>query len=281
MPRYLLTRRVKTFLKMPDSSTPLNAKERKQMIKFLRHHLIEVFNYPFMDKYLWRHVKIKFDKNNGLHYVRTHENHRLYFKRGMTKKEVRFMYNGLCMEQDDLSPHNYCFNDLMIGTNSVFADIGAAEGNFSLKFIDKIKKIYLFEHDHNWNEALEATFHPWKEKVIIVNKCVSNHDDDKYISLDKFFQNKEKPTLLKLDVEGVESDVIDGAKQLCIKHVKDLLVCTYHRNGDEQKLTQKLQNMHYKVSHSPGYMLFLWEHNHDYDLQAPFDFRRGLIHALR
>jgi hypothetical protein len=65
------------------------------------------------------------------------------------------------------------------------------------------------------------------------------------------------------------------------EQVDDLLVCTYHRNGDEQKLTSALQAMNYKVNHSPGYMLFIWEYNQSSDLQAPFDFRRGLIHATR
>ncbi|MDR2291927.1 MAG: hypothetical protein LBE11_00450, partial [Prevotellaceae bacterium] len=69
--------------------------------------------------------------------------------------------------------------------------------------------------------------------------------------------------------------------QLCIKDVKDWLVCTYHRTGDEQKLSNYLKELNYKIKLSPGYMLFLWEHNHAYDLQAPFDFRRGLIHASR
>jgi hypothetical protein len=226
-------------------------------------------------------VKVEFDDNNGLSYVYTDEGHRLYFKRGMTKQEVNAMYNGLCLEQDKLSPHNYCFNDLSINENSVFVDAGAAEGNFSLKFINKIKKLYLFECDSDWIEALESTFRPWKGKVVISNKYVSNYDDDECVSLDNFFHNKEKPTLLKLDVEGTEAEVIDGAKQLCIKDVKDLLVCTYHRTGDEQKLSHQLKEMNYKINYSPGYMLFLWEHNHNYDLQEHFDFRKGLIHASK
>jgi hypothetical protein len=264
-----------------DAPVPLNLKERKRTVKFLRRHLIEVFNDFFIARYLWRHVKVAFDKNNGLHYVRTAEGRRLYFKRGMTEKEVRHMYNGLCIEQDRLSPHNYCFDDLSVDSNSVFADIGAAEGNFSLKFIDKIKKVYLFESDSNWIEALEATFHPWKEKTVIVDKYVSSYNDDKCASLDTFFQDKEKPNLLKLDVEGAESKVIEGAKQLCEKNVNDLLVCAYHRTGDEKKLSKQLKEMDYKIKLSPGYMLFLWEHNHSYDLQATFDFRKGLIHASR
>jgi hypothetical protein len=209
-PRYLLTKRVTAFLKTPGITTPLSTKEREQILKFLRRHLIDVFNYPFVDKYLWRQVKIKPDETNGLYYVHTDENRRLYFKRGMTKQDVRNMYNSLCMEQDERSPHNYCFDDLTVGAHAVVADIGAAEGNFSLKFIDKIKKLYLFESDANWMEALEATFRPWKKKVVIVNKCVSAYDDDTCISLNTFFQNKEKPTLLKLDVEGAEYEVISG-----------------------------------------------------------------------
>lgn len=47
----------------------------------------------------------------------------------------------------------------------MIADIGSAEGNFSLSNIENVKKVYLFESDKEWIEALEATFRPWRDKV--------------------------------------------------------------------------------------------------------------------
>jgi hypothetical protein len=235
-----------------------------------------------MAKYLYRQVKVMTDRQKRiLSFVCTEQGHRLYFKRGMTKKEITRMYNILCAEQDDLSPHNYDFDNLNISEDTILADIGSAEGNFSLKYIDRIKKLYLFETDPEWIEALEATFYPWKEKVTIVNNYVSDRDNDDFISLDTYFQDKEKPTFLKLDVEGAEKEVLSGGQLMLNNNtIDDILVCTYHRHGDIPYFSEWLQKKNYDIRISKGYMLFIWE-KPNYSLDAPFDFRKGLIHAKR
>jgi len=279
--RYLLTKRVKSFLQNAGTGdTPLTETERKQFLKFLRCHLIEVFNYPFMEKYRYRRVKVRRDRETGLRYVITDEKRRLYFMRGTKSRKVRRLYNFLCMEQEELSPHNYCFHPLSVNSDSVFVDVGAAEGIFTLKFIDKIKTAYLFECDDGWMEALQATFRPWKEKVVLVNKYVSERDGDEFVSLDNFFREGEKPTLIKIDAEGAESEVLRGAGKLLDKGVNELVVCTYHKKGDEQNLSEQLREKGYKTIPAPGYMLFLWE-KPGYSLEEPFDFRRGIIYASK
>jgi hypothetical protein len=89
-PRYLLTRRMIKFLQRKDASVPFNLKERKRIIKFLRRHLVEGFNY-LITKCIWRRVKVELDKNNGLHYVYTDEGHRLYAKRGSNFSTIVFI----------------------------------------------------------------------------------------------------------------------------------------------------------------------------------------------
>ncbi|MDR1678788.1 MAG: FkbM family methyltransferase [Prevotellaceae bacterium] len=281
-PRYQLTKRVREFIQQTSLSPnpALPPREQKIFAKFLQHHLIEIFNYPFISKYIHRCVKVRTDKINGLHYVYTPEKHRLYFKRGMTRKNIRVAYNNLCAEQDNLSPHNYCFEYFEASNQSIFADIGAAEGIFGLKFVDEIKQLYLFEANHDWIEALEATFHPWKDKVVIINKYVGNDNNDKFVSLDYFFKNLEQPTLLKIDVEGAESAILDGANHIIENTVDDILICTYHKNGDDKKISELLQQRNYNTKFSPGYMFFMWE-KPNYSLTAPFEFRKGLIHASR
>jgi hypothetical protein len=138
-PRYLLTQRVKVYLQQEHAD--LEEEERMTFLRFLRHHLIDIFNYPYMSDYLHRVVKVIMDKKTGVHYVITDGKRRLYFKRGLSKKDVAYMYNRLCAEQAPLSPHNYDFDPLSITSDTVIADIGSAEGNFSLKYINKIKKL--------------------------------------------------------------------------------------------------------------------------------------------
>ena len=262
------------------NDTPLTGAERQQCIKFLRNHIIEVFNDPYVVPYYHRPVKVYRDRETGLPYVLTDENRRLYFRRGTKARIVRRCYNALCREQDTLSPHNYAFHPLSIHSDSVLVDVGAAEGIFTLKFIDSIKKACLFECDEGWIEALQATFRPWKEKIVIVNKFVSDRDDGEFVSLDHFFRRGEKPTLIKIDAEGAESEVLKGADKILEEGATDLLVCTYHRHGDERKLSEQLRQKRYQTIPSQGYMLFLWE-KPNFALEEPFDSRRGLVYASR
>ena len=69
-------------------------------------------------------------------------------------------------------------------------DVGSAEGIFTLDVIDLIEHAYLFECDDEWVEALEATFLPWKDKITIVRKYVSDMDDENNTTLDSYFQVK-------------------------------------------------------------------------------------------
>jgi hypothetical protein len=277
-PRYLLTKKVRKYLQ--TSEVNLNEYDRTEMIRFLRYNLIDIFNYSYIHKYSFRKTKVFSDQARGLPFVITLQGHRLYFKRGMTKQEVSHAYNCLCSEQDKLSPHNYNFNNIIITKDSILADIGSAEGIFSLEHINNIKKLYLFETDYEWIEALEATFHPWQEKTVIVNKYVSDRDSGEYVSLDKYFQNKEKATILKIDVEGSEKEVISGGVQIIKYDIDDILLCTYHRSEDLDYFSNLLREECYDIKVSNGYMLLIWE-KPNYGIEPPFDFRRGLIHATR
>ncbi len=280
-PRYLLTQRVRKFLQQTNQ-TDLPTQEQQQYIHFLKRHLVEVYNYPFIGKYLYRRVKVYTDKSSGLKYVITPEKKRLYFKRNMTVKHIRSSYNALCLEQDKSSPHNYNFDNLSITKNSIIADIGAAEGNFSLKHIEFIKKAYIFETDRNWVEALENTFKPWQEKVVVVNKYVGNINNQHFLSLDTFFQNNQNyPSILKIDVEGAEEDVLNGSDRLIKECVQNILVCTYHKKKDSQILPDWLQKRNFKTQFSAGYMLFSFDLKPGYSLEPPYNFRRGLVHAYK
>jgi hypothetical protein len=279
--KYLLTKRVIQFLRDAESTTILTPDERAECVKLLRRNLVGVFNAPFILKYMeqHKHINVAIDVENGLPYVLTENGTNLYFKRGMSKRRIRKLYNSLRAEQDELSPHNYCFDSFTANSDSIFADCGAAEGIFTLKFIATIKKAYLFEADAGWVEALNATFAAYKEKIVIVNKFVSCTNDGDCVSLDSFFRQQEKPTLLKMDVEGAERDVLNGATELLQSDtISDVLVTVYHKKNDKQELTALLQQKGYKVTSSPGHMLFLPDPN--FSPYPPFDFRSGLIHGV-
>ena len=161
--------------------------------------------------------------------------------------------------------------------DDVLADIGAAEGNFSLSVIEKIRKVYLFEYDREWVEALNATFAPWPDKAEIINKFVSDSDDESHIRFDTFFKEKKDITFLKIDVDGAEAIVLKSCNEVFKgrEHIK-IALCTYHRNNDEKDFTLLLENYGFDITPSKGYMI----HYYDKKMAAPY-LRRGLIRAVR
>lgn len=250
---------------------PSSDEEIKEAIQYLNGHEFSAFLHPFKDKYIQKKVVVQTDKEQGLYYVeRDHK--RLYLCRSKTFIGAQHTYNNLLIEQDLESPHRYLTDSFKVNENDVLVDIGCAEGILSLDLVDKVKKLYLFECEDEWIEALTLTFAPWKDKVEIIKKYVSDTDDEQNITLDTFFKNKaDKPTFIKMDVEGAEMQVLHGMQSLLNSEVK-MVVCTYHRKGDYEEITRFVTQKGMEYTSSKKYMLF----QDGKDFLPPY-FRRGLI----
>jgi hypothetical protein len=202
---------------------------------------------------------------------------RLYFKKRWSVKRIQHSFNELTREQDKESPHRYLSDDFKIDEGEVLVDIGVAEGNFALGAIEKASRVIMFETDKEWIEALNATFEPWKDKVLIVNKFVSDVTDKKNTTLDDYFGKEEKITFLKIDVDGAEARLLNGCKRVLSEQKPlKIAVCTYHKQGDEKEFDALLRKNDFKTSHSNGFMLFYY----DKMMKAPY-LRRGVIRAVK
>jgi predicted RNA methylase len=264
---------LKHFADLPENE--IND-EQKEVLKYLENDEIKIFPYLFHNNYSTEEIEVLYDNGNGMHYV-FQDGKRLYFKKRWKEKRIKRAYCDLIREQDPGSPHRYLTESFTIGNKDVLADIGAAEGNFSLAVIDKVKKIYLFEYDHEWIEALRATFAPWTDKVEIISKYVSDHNDSSHVRFDTFFENKKDITFLKIDVDGAESDVLKSCKEVFNTNESfKIALCTYHKNNDEKDFTRLLKDYGFNVTPSKGYMI----HYYDKKMKAPY-LRRGLIRAVR
>jgi len=250
-------------------------KEVEESIKYLRHSPLRTFCSSFADAYKWENIEVLMDTSNGLRYV-MHQGKRLYFVRSFNDRTVKYCYSGLITEQDPDSPHCYLGEDFKVLADDVLLDVGSAEGIFSLTHIEKLKQVILFERDPQWVEALEATFAPWKEKVTIVRKYVSDCNDEENVTIDSFLSDKPYiPTFIKIDVEGAEQRVLDGMQQTIKLNDLRLALCTYHQQNDFKHFASFLSEKGFKWSASKGVMIFLNDLN---SLQAPY-FRKGLIRA--
>ena len=173
---------------------------------------------------------------------------------GIAKKKIQKYYRALSMEQDRRSPHHY-FNSVKEVTGKVFVDVGCAEGYSSLEIIEEAKHVYLFEQNESWLEAIRATFEPWKDKVTIVQKYVSNRNSPKEQKLDDFFRDKpDEHLFIKMDIEGAERRALAGCEQLFRDCKKiDFAICTYHLHDDEEVISAFLDKHNCTYRNQKGF----------------------------
>lgn len=246
--------------------------EYQAIIEWIKQNQFHVFPYEFTKKYRAEQIEVMYDKERKMSYVLQGGN-KMYWKKGIEEQAIQQSVSFLRLEQDETSPHRYLTREHYPRIGAVVADLGAAEGNFSLSIIDKVKKIYLFECDPGWIEALEATFYPWKEKVVIVNQFVGNGAG--CIKLDEYFRNKEID-YIKADIEGAEVSMLLGAEETLKEKVAETAICTYHRYDDEENVKKCLELYGYTCEPSKGYMCFSYADDFDKS-----HFRRGLLYGSR
>lgn len=252
--------------------------DMKEPIQFVKKQGVEVFPYYFTGKYdLWK-VTVYVDQQANLKYV-MHGEHRLYFPIHMDDFYIQKLYTSLLIEQDKESAHTYLSPTFDIAANDILLDIGAAEGIFSLSVVERVHKIYLFEVEEHWIAALKKTFEPWKDKVVIINKYVADKDSDTTIAIDSIADELDtKNVFLKIDVEGAEHSVLDGAKNILNSNDFNckIALCTYHKPNDHKEFSALMQSKGYDLETSEGYMLFYYDGN----LQAPF-FRKAMLRCKK
>lgn len=157
----------------------------------------------------------------------------------------------LLREQDSVSPHCYRKKGFEVTVDDVVLDGGAAEGFFALDCIDKAKRVILAEPDEDWLEALERTFKPYKDKVTIVRKYLSNKCNDISVMIDDM---SDEITFVKLDIEGYEEDEIAEGCPTLSRIGTRAIVCTYHKGGDDVRLGKCLSDLGMRIEYQDGYM---------------------------
>lgn len=199
------------------------------------------------------------------------DTYHLFFKRDGKEYLPDVMY-----EQKKNSPHLYVEDENSILPGSVVVDAGACEGNFGIRFIEKVSRLYLIESDPIWIECLKRTFYPFKEKVVICNKKLARYDSSRTITLDSLIK-KEKVDFLKMDIEGDEIDALLGAQETLKNNDLCCSICAYHRMNDEKNIKFILENLGYNTSVSNGYMFFWYDDN----ILDTLDIRKGIVYAKK
>lgn len=249
--------------------------EIKQVIDFVKRNGAGVYNYDYIFKYAGIKVDIGYDTEFKMYYV-FHNGKKMYYPKTYTNPEaVAQNYRFISLEQDLESPHRYLDDTVYVKEGDVVIDAGVAEGNFSLDVIDKVSKLYIIECDKHWIEALEQTFKPYSDKVVFVNKFLSNKNDESNVTIDALVT--EKINFIKMDIEGAELDALEGAHNTFL--ASDNLtcaVCSYHKKNDEVKIKEVLEKYNFNISTTKGYMFFI----HDSEALKESELRRGIVRGI-
>lgn len=241
---------------------------------------LNIFPYNRIDKKI-NNIMAGFDKKNKMPFV-THKDKKLYFPKHYSVEQAKNEYLNLIVNENILeekfwekTPHQYTTELFSVKNDDIVLDIGASEGLFLLNVIDKIKKGFIFEPDKIWLKALKVTFEPFKEKIIIINKFASNKNSTNELTIDYCLKNEHGNVFVKIDVEGSENMVLNGAKSI-LERKNDIRVvcCTYHKHGDANLFEKFFKNLNYYTEFSDGYMIFFY----DNAIKPPY-FRKGLIRA--
>jgi len=212
--------------------------------------------------------------NDGWPFI-VYEGKRMYYP-----KNYKFtQYNGkeyvldASYEQGNHSPHQYIKEDNQIKDGSIIVDAGAREGDFSLRYADKAKKIYLIESDTEWMGALRKTFEKYGDKIVFCPKFLTCYDSKTTITLDSLV--KEKIDFMKMDIEGAEIDALLGGKKVLQRSNAQCAICSYHKINDAENIKWIMKNLGYQTSESEGYMFFVF----DEAIVDSMDFRKGIVYT--
>lgn len=249
-----------------------NKSEFKKEISYMKEkNKLFMFPYPFIEKYKLEDVQAFYDDNVKMPYV-MHKGKKLYYPSDMSLDAVKKSYCAILLEQDEESPHRYFSKKYLFENNDIFLDVGCAEGNMALEVVDRAKKVFLFEASERWIPALTETFRPYGDKVSIVNKFVGNIIGKKETTIDFELKDYDGNIYIKIDAEGSELKIIEGAKEVLEKRKVICACCTYHKQEDAEVIKTIFENKGYSYEFSNGVVLFKAQGN----LKPPY-FRKGLI----
>lgn len=242
----------------------------QKVLDYYKNNPLNIFGYyQYTDQIVY---PVTYE-SDGMPYI-WFENKKMYFPRDYDKFSL---YNdkkcvmNLMREQGSHSPHQYIQDDDFTAEDKVLVDAGVCEGNFALRYVDVAKKIYLIESDHNWSEALDRTFEPYKDKVVICKKYLSDEDSDTTITLDTLV--RENIDFLKMDIEGYEIPALTGGKYVLRESKGCCAICSYHKHNDEISIKNILHTFGYQTKTSEGYMFFPYD--------TVLEFRRGVVYGRK
>lgn len=137
----------------------------------------------------------------------------------------------------------YFFKEIEVFENDVVFDIGASPGDFSaLCAVKGASMIYAFDPELEDAKLLAAVRRQQPDKIELIRKFCGSVDNDDTVTLDGFVQSQNLSTVdfIKMDIEGMEADVLANAKIVLSNFKPKLAICTYHHINDDKNIMRAI-----------------------------------------
>lgn len=237
-----------------------------------KHHRLIVPDMPVIGDGLFTkdYLKSNFDKLNRVYELLADEQSRYCYE-----KLIEFKITGdiKCLKDCETSPDEVFESVLAVNENEIYADLGAYTGDTVLQLLEYTKgsydKIYAIEPNARNSRKLRENTSALdnitviqaaagdKDGKITVSKGGGRmiHRSDSGIEIDSVRLDTVldgKPcTYIKYDVEGSESDAINGSYKTITEYAPKLCAAIYHRTQDIFDIPLRIHSLR------PDYSLYV------------------------
>lgn len=200
------------------------------------------------------------------------------------------LYFLIEQEFESANPHCYTTDPIRLLPESLVIDIGTCEGLFAYRLLKnrKCERVICFEPHPSLARSIEegARENGFSDRLFVERLAVSNisgpvHlveegkpeacrieacEDDlskanaQAIGLDSYFEERQivlkKSDLIKVDAEGADLSILEGAQKTIAKYHPQIAITTYHKDHHAKAIGQLLRSIH------PAYKLRLKGFSH-------------------
>ena len=129
-------------------------------------------------------------------------------------------------------------------SGDLFVDVGAHVGTWAIRAAKSFKRVIAFEPDLKWIRMLRKNMEANSlENIEAFNIGISSTMSEKTRTIDSYH---EDPTLIKIDAEGDEYRILEGAKET-LKRSHPRLIVETHTQELARSVKDYLQNYQYNI----------------------------------
>ncbi len=162
-----------------------------------------------------------------------------------------------------------------LNINSVVVDVGANIGYYTLQMAQRAKKVYAIEPDKKCFEILKKNVKENNlDNVVLINKAASNKKENRFLikdeenqgnsrisemrnekidtrimteTLDNMLINEQYISLIKVDTQGFETEVIEGAKKIIKRDQPTMFLEYTPEEYSDNKMINFLKNIYQNI----------------------------------